>query len=193
VFLPAASLAPNPAAPAQEPLAQAGRGELILVVDDEHAFQEITKAILQKHGYRVLTASDGREGLEVFIRHQGEIDLVMTDMNMPSMGGGAFVSRAAAQAEVSILTISSSERDQFSNSVPGMPLLLKPFSTERLLAAITGLLIALAAQHFHEQNLVIDDEDLCRQSAAFALQRRVTSPGGGCNGVADLDMAPCSG
>jgi PAS domain S-box-containing protein len=143
VFLPAASLAPNPAAPAQEPLAQAGRGELILVVDDEHAFQEITKAILQKHGYRVLTASDGREGLEVFIRHQGEIDLVMTDMNMPSMGGGAFVNAVRQlKPEVCILTVSGlSEHDRFSNSVPGVPLLLKPFSTERLLAAASELLV----------------------------------------------------
>jgi CheY-like chemotaxis protein len=116
---------------------------LILVVDDEHAFQEITKAILQKHGYRVLTASDGREGLEVFIRHQGEIDLVMTDMNMPSMGGGAFVNAVRQlKPEVCILTVSGlSEHDRFSNSVPGVPLLLKPFSTERLLAAASELLV----------------------------------------------------
>ncbi len=59
----------------------------ILVVDDEEIIRNMLTEILQKLGYKVLLACDGREGVEVFRENSGEIDLVILDMNMPVMDG----------------------------------------------------------------------------------------------------------
>ncbi|HLQ78847.1 MAG TPA: response regulator [Terriglobia bacterium] len=64
-----------------------GHGELILIVDDEAAIRDISKAALEAYGYRVLIATNGVEGLNVFIRHKDEIKAVLSDMNMPEMDG----------------------------------------------------------------------------------------------------------
>ena len=68
-----------------------GNNELVLVVDDEENIRTITKATLEKFGYRVLTANDGADGLAVFAQHRAEIAAVITDMAMPYMDGEALV------------------------------------------------------------------------------------------------------
>ena len=64
-----------------------GSGELILVVDDESAIRKITKSSLEAYNYRVLTASNGIEALEIYAKYQQEINLVLLDMMMPEMDG----------------------------------------------------------------------------------------------------------
>ena len=64
-----------------------GSGELILVVDDEPAICEITKSSLEAYNYRVLTASNGIEAVEIYGKYQQEINLVLLDMIMPEMDG----------------------------------------------------------------------------------------------------------
>ncbi|MEM6401230.1 MAG: PAS domain S-box protein [Cyanobacteria bacterium P01_D01_bin.116] len=64
-----------------------GSGELILVVDDEPAIRKITKSSLETYNYRVLTASNGIEALEIYTKYQQEINLVLLDMMMPEMDG----------------------------------------------------------------------------------------------------------
>jgi len=64
-----------------------GHGELILVVDDEELIRTATRMTLEGHGYRVLTAGDGAEGLASFIENRGDVRLVLTDLMMPVMGG----------------------------------------------------------------------------------------------------------
>ena len=59
----------------------------ILLVDDEDIVCVTGKALLEKIGYKVITANNGREGVEVFKQHQSEIDLVIMDMLMPEMNG----------------------------------------------------------------------------------------------------------
>jgi CheY-like chemotaxis protein len=58
-----------------------------LVVDDEAAIREITKSTLETYNYRVLTASDGVEGVAIYAQHQQEISVVLLDMMMPWMDG----------------------------------------------------------------------------------------------------------
>jgi PAS domain S-box-containing protein len=73
-----------------EPAADApprGHGELILVVDDEEPIRTATSLTLESHGYRVLTAGEGAQGLAVFVENREEIRLVLTDLMMPVMGG----------------------------------------------------------------------------------------------------------
>jgi len=65
-----------------------GEGETILLVEDEEKVREGGQKILESLGYRVLTAADGREALEVY---GAEVDLVITDMVMPEMGGRELV------------------------------------------------------------------------------------------------------
>jgi CheY-like chemotaxis protein len=59
----------------------------ILLVDDEEVILEVSKELLEAMGYRVLTADNGEEAVEVY-RKNRDIDIVVLDMVMPNMGGG---------------------------------------------------------------------------------------------------------
>jgi signal transduction histidine kinase/ActR/RegA family two-component response regulator len=64
-----------------------GRGELILLVEDEEQVLQVAREVLETLGYRVLTAQNGREALRVYNERKDEVDLIITDMTMPEMGG----------------------------------------------------------------------------------------------------------
>ncbi len=59
----------------------------VLVVDDEPALANLAKITLEAGGYEVLTASDGRQALELCADLKDRVDLLLTDMNMPRMNG----------------------------------------------------------------------------------------------------------
>jgi CheY-like chemotaxis protein len=61
--------------------------ETILVVDDEDALRKVTERMLTRSGYTVLTASSGRQAIELASSHVGPIDLLLTDVIMPKMQG----------------------------------------------------------------------------------------------------------
>ncbi len=65
-----------------------GGTKTVLLVDDEEMILDIGSAMLQKLGYRVLTASSGREAIELYRQRREDIDLVILDMIMPDIGGG---------------------------------------------------------------------------------------------------------
>ena len=95
VFLPASRSAkaqPGPGVPAQRTGELSGGGESILLVDDEATVLKVMQRSLEKSGYRVLTAEDGEQGLEVFSRNRAEISLVITDMSMPGIDGPGMIS-----------------------------------------------------------------------------------------------------
>ncbi len=87
VFLPAIETSETPQLPENLPALPGGKGELILVVDDEAAIREITKESLETYAYKVLTASDGIEAIALYAQHRQEIAVVLIDMMMPSMDG----------------------------------------------------------------------------------------------------------
>ena len=60
-------------------------------VDDESAIRDVTRKILVRHGYNVVTAVDGVDGLAVFAQQAGKIDLLLTDIMMPRMEGMAMI------------------------------------------------------------------------------------------------------
>lgn len=60
---------------------------LVLVIDDEEAVREAVSDILHFEGVTVLTAVDGKHGLDVYTSHQDDIDLVLLDLSMPGMNG----------------------------------------------------------------------------------------------------------
>jgi two-component system cell cycle sensor histidine kinase/response regulator CckA len=77
--------AAEPAPPA--PVAVQGKGEVILVVDDEEILRAIARAALEQAGYVVLEAGDGADAMEVYQRERERIAAVVTDMKMPGQSG----------------------------------------------------------------------------------------------------------
>ena len=71
----------------------AGRGEWILIVDDEADIRLVTQRILENLGYSILTANNGAEAVALFSQHARQIALVLTDMAMPVMDGFALIRR----------------------------------------------------------------------------------------------------
>jgi len=83
-----------------------GSNQLILCVDDETVGLFVRKALLEKAGYRVLTAPNGPEGLDLF--SQNPVEAVVLDYSMPGMHGGEVALRMrAAKPEVPILLLSA--------------------------------------------------------------------------------------
>jgi len=84
VFFPAHSQPMEAKTPTTAPNAEVpGGNETILIVEDEPVLRDMAHVILHDCGYRILEASSGREALMVWDRHQGAIDLVVTDVVMP--------------------------------------------------------------------------------------------------------------
>ncbi len=59
----------------------------ILLVEDEESLLEVLRLVLIGTGYSVLTARDGNEAVELYRRHKEQIDLVLSDMGLPTLGG----------------------------------------------------------------------------------------------------------
>jgi len=144
VFLPASQAAETePAKPAPRSRLQ-GRGELVLVVDDEAGVREVSRQILEHGGYRVLEAANGSEGLAQFVARQPDVQVVLTDLAMPTMDGAAFI-RALRRLSprVRVITVSGHEfkaplLDDLA--MLGYTHLSKPFSAAALLEALQRVL-----------------------------------------------------
>lgn len=117
-----------------------GRGECILVVDDEAPILNTTRHILEFFGYRVLAAEDGPKAIDIFSKHRAEIALVLTDMMMPVMDGPALIA-ALRKIEPTLRVIASSGLSTKANvakarRVGARHFLAKPYSAARLLTLI---------------------------------------------------------
>ena len=86
LYLPAAAEA-TPAGPSAPDSAEARGGECVLVVDDEDMVRELARLVLERRGFRVLTAAGGEEALTQYGAHPGAIDLVLLDYSMPGLTG----------------------------------------------------------------------------------------------------------
>jgi PAS domain S-box-containing protein len=76
------------AAPIAPDLVEVRRGsETVLLVEDEDGVREIASLALQTKGYTVLSAASGKEAMRIVNKHMGEIDILVTDVVMPEMGG----------------------------------------------------------------------------------------------------------
>ena len=147
VFIPAATTPAEPARSSTGPFIPRGHGELILVVDDEAGVRDLLNAILVNHGYQVITARDGIEGINRFTAQQTQVALVITDMHMPHGRGDSFAGLLRLiRPDIRILYISGlgqGESGGGGGSTPAQstdPFLLKPFKPAALLAAVHKLL-----------------------------------------------------
>lgn len=131
-----------------------GHGELVLVVDDEQSVLKLAKNLLETHGYRVLTAGDGREALATFSVHCAAIRAVIIDLMMPNLGGGSTIKEMRARASsLPIIAISgASPQDGEAGDYvgEGIVFLSKPFTVQRLLTALQDALASMEAAAIHE-------------------------------------------
>src|SRR4051812_47881671 len=80
------------------------RGQVILIADDNPTLVTLTCEVLQKEGYTVLVAADGSDALQVSRSHQGSIDLLLTDLEMPGLDGlSAYLQIKAERADIKVL------------------------------------------------------------------------------------------
>jgi PAS domain S-box-containing protein len=77
-------------------IARSAASETVLLVEDDHALRAVLKVVLERQGYRVLEAPNGREALLLSESFNGPIDLVLTDVVMPYMSGREFVERLSS-------------------------------------------------------------------------------------------------
>ena len=117
-----------------------GDGELVLLVDDEATIREITKASLETHNYKVVTANDGIEAVASYVKNQGEIAVVLMNMMMPAMDGTTAI-RTLQKINPEIRIIAISGRDFTSQIFSTRNLnissfLAKPYTTQALLQVI---------------------------------------------------------
>lgn len=82
-FFPAASQTPRARAPEAQAVPREAKSGTVLLVDDERAVRDVGRRMLERLGYSVLTAEDGREAMEVFQKGQEEILCVILDLTMP--------------------------------------------------------------------------------------------------------------
>ena len=104
-----------------------------MLVEDEEELRELWKQFLEQHGFRVIAAKNGLDGLHLWAEHQDNIALVVTDLHMPIMDGAVMVRRIRAiQPDAKVLVVSSDQ----SISREGAALLPKPFALNELLAKV---------------------------------------------------------
>lgn len=84
-----------------------GAGEIVLVVDDEEPLRDLARALLERLGYRVLTARDGVEAIAVVREARGRVDLVLLDLTMPRLSGRETLRELRAQAPGVIVVLMS--------------------------------------------------------------------------------------
>ena len=119
---------------------------VVLVVDEDDLVREGTRRMLERLGYRVLEAADGRDALRL-CDSAGGVDLVVADVVLRGMGGKELADRVAARwPGARVLLTAASAQDVLGPSPGGFPFLPKPFSPTALAAKVRELLGQVGAR-----------------------------------------------
>ena len=144
---PAGEAAPQPAIaiePAAAPPETPAPVATILVVEDEAGIRALVRKILRRQGYEVLEAANGQEALGLCREHGQRIELLITDVLMPQMGGRELVERLQTQGhDMKVLYVSGYTDDAtvYSGDLPpGTAFLQKPFTLGSLLDKVKEVL-----------------------------------------------------
>ena len=134
------------AAPPPQPAGPARGSETILLVEDEEAVRSVAARVLLNQGYYVLKAANGQEALDILEEVTGSVDLVLTDVVMPDMGGPQLVAHLQQRwPGLKVVYMSGyAEGDKLHPTVhdPERFFLQKPFSTESLTLKVREVLDA---------------------------------------------------
>ena len=145
VLIPVTPAPPLVARQLEEPVPRfGGRGETILVVEDEALVRSLASTVLQQYGYDIHLAENGRQALDLFEQAEGGVDLVLTDIVMPGMDGLELANRLRRLAPGLPILFMSGYLDDVVGSPAfdpdSTPLLKKPFGAEELVRRVRQML-----------------------------------------------------
>ena len=113
-----------------------GGSETVLIVEDDDSLRNFAQKALQQHGYRTLAAENGEEALKVGKEHDGQIDLMLTDVVMPKMSGREVAERLQPlYPQMKVIYMSGYTDNAIAHHgvlAPGLNFLEKPFAPEGL-------------------------------------------------------------
>ena len=113
-----------------------GGSETILLVEDEESVRQLVRDTLVSKGYQVIEGENGESGIAAAVRHKGKIDLVITDVVMPGMGGREMVKELAhSRPDAKVLYLSGYTEDAIVSDgsiESGTAFLQKPFTLQSL-------------------------------------------------------------
>jgi len=144
IYIPANPDALPESNPAERPRVVAGKGEWILMADDEPAVRKATESMLTRNGYNVLVATDGIDALTIYAQRMTDIKIVLTDVMMPLLDGMK-LTRALKKMNSNVHVIAATGQADESRMAELRQLgvrdiLLKPYRTEKLLATLNDTL-----------------------------------------------------
>jgi len=119
------------------------RAGTILVVDDEETVRSVARRMLERSGYRVITAADGDDGLRKFAEQEAEIIAIILDVTMPRMSGMEVLAELRRQGRRVPVVLASGYTSESLETLAGdgPPVFVqKPFATSTLLAGIDAAL-----------------------------------------------------
>ena len=126
--------------------------ETVLIVEDEASLRELLKMVLEPRGYKVLTAADGAQAIDVLLREPRTIEAVLLDLNLPELNGvDVFKTLRRIRPETKVLIVSGNITPEVRRELNGMgqqDFLPKPYQIDELgrrLRALLGPLAATAA------------------------------------------------
>jgi signal transduction histidine kinase/ActR/RegA family two-component response regulator len=135
ILLPAVAKAPSEAQAAKDERLARG-SETVLLVEDESAVRRLVREVLTQLGYKVLESADPEAALALCNRHEGRIDLLITDFIMPQMNGGELAARILAiHPETQVLYMSGYAQESHFTGVTDFRdcvFLSKPFTPRTL-------------------------------------------------------------
>jgi PAS domain S-box-containing protein len=139
-------------AAAQTPPSRRTAGRLtVLIVEDEEALREVTRRLLTRQGYTVITAANGAEAISAANSYQGRIDLLLTDVIMPHMLGKEAAQKIQqTRPDIRVLYMSGYAQPILSSQGrldPDVTLLDKPFTERELLAKVNAVLTPQTTAH----------------------------------------------
>ncbi len=118
------------------PVGDLNGSETVFIVEDDDRLRNLARKILERHGYSVLDAEDGEDALRVSEAHEGRIDLMLTDVVMPKMGGKEVAERLQPlYPQMKVIYMSGYTDDVIAHHgvlEPGLNFLEKPFTPEDL-------------------------------------------------------------
>lgn len=113
----------------------------ILLADDEDCLRNLTDIVLKEQGYTVLAAADAIEALELAARHDGPIDLLLTDMRMPDMDGDELAVEFRKSFPLSkVVFMTAYLPSDMKKQLPNEIILSKPFQIDELCDTIKDTL-----------------------------------------------------
>ncbi|BAZ00453.1 multi-sensor hybrid histidine kinase [Tolypothrix tenuis PCC 7101] len=117
-----------------------GRGEWVLIVDDEAAIREVTATSLESHNYQIIAARDGIEAIALYAQNTDKIKAAIIDIMMPNMDGDTTIrTLQKMNPKLSIIAvsgISTGEKSPINQTVPNVAFLLKPYTVQELLKTL---------------------------------------------------------